>query len=1840
MPDVSATRTTICHYRLQHATTRHVLMGIVMACVLLPSIGWSAFFVESLFGDYTEIVAPTSDADGNFTFTITAHPTDPFAQITNEIERDSVLVSTTSATAGLAEQVSFSGQADGVYLYSVFTIYEGFFYDYSVADFIVVVGDDHMTTAPTASAADTVGTSPVVAAVGADGDANISIPIRTLPGVAGNDVGLALVYDSGRGIDRLEQRIPEDTIGYGWRLAGLSSIRRCVVDKPSTTSVALNSADSLCLDGMPLVLETGTHLKDGATYRTKIESFLKIEYQQDPIVFWMSGGVFRVTSPDGTVRRYGGSMGEATVDKLKSNGDAVDVVWHMYHQKDADDNFISYDYFVDAGNGVAYPVSILYSGAEVTFEYRTRTDADPVGIGELTQEQPVFLHTVNVFTDNTLVREYRLIDEVVSGHRRLNKVQECGYNESGTGIQCLKPIDIDWQTPASTMDGVDILVDKVTDGLGAVTEFQYQTLTSSSSSGTYSERPFGNHSLAADTQYLSGSGALRHVVTKLRRDNGLGGYFDTSYAYQNKGVESTKHWGFLGFHAVRIKDEQSGFYTYVQNRMDYPHFGSVAAVRSYESVYQSGSTPKLARRENQYTYKNVTRNSTTTKLPFSNRQTSFMYVNNTLVGGTENESDQTVTSGFVTAASSTRRVGESISENTASPSYWGDVKTHTLGGIVRTEDNTVEFNNRTSGSTWLIGFIDDVERTVYDGAIGGTGVTSVDLTAEYSPETGSNRLAESILFPGDPLLEAVTSYGYDVLGNLSQINQEGDSSSDDRIWEPSDILKYRYPQKITNPLGHESDLEYDLRYGTVDKITDPNNRVSTVTRDNFGRVKSSTNSDGVTVTTTFTDCSAIWCPTVGNAVVKYRVTTTSPIAPTVHRYFDNLGRQVHQLTKDFANTDWYRSQVRYDEQGRVEQQAIPSSTTGSMYYTVPTYDDYGRVERVDRPNGGYTTTGYTLSGSDLVVTVTDKVRDSGGSVIDTQKKVSTYNILGQLIETVDASGDPEATTTSFEYTPAGLVKKVTVDGGSAGSTKTTMSYDYKGRRRYITGPNIGTVETDYNEFDEVDYIRDNAGQVTTVSYDKLGRTTSRTSVDGTSTWTWDTATNGKGRLAWKRNYHGTGGDLFKETYSYGTDSKLSSVQTDIKVNGVTRTYTTQLSYDSYGRLNTSTSPSGFAIKSVYTGLGYLSQLQDNSNSASLVTINGLNAFGAVTKQTLGNGIVTDFGFDPKSGRLTSILSKKGTSTIQDLDYGWNTNATLGIRVANPDIGIGTLRQESMAYDALNRLEQATTELSGVWKRDLDTDYNKLGNITSHTSTKSGDDDVTAYGYGTDTDGNSSGTPGKHSVVSATINGVAYTMTYDENGAMDSIVQNGTTNGRYLQYNANNQPLFIVVGTSLLDLNPIAKDEFRYGPDGERYYRKSSYTEGGNAKTEEAFIVGGYEHTFITGDSVVKETKKSQAGSVLHVVATAPNNTVTTSIEYLLTDHLGSITRVTDASGNLLVTQQFEPFGARKDSDWLQNTDATELSTLLAGLKVHTNRGYTGHEHLDRTGFIHMNGRLFEPTIARFMSPDPHVQAPGYSQNWNRLSYVLNSPLSFTDPSGLDISLFADDYCAASYYLETYPTKEDAMDSRHYDDAASFWDGDCNPISWLPFWTIPGDEVTSWGTSTRTHVLGRNWNPQQGPLILWDSGPDMPFDMLPQMPVKLSDSPSSLRFSNVFSLCFFGKDLALTYIDKYDEDAWEQIRNDRDSTLAVVPGTESEAMRNAEHYLYARAQVTSNSYNWGPMIAATVGYNTWKFWRNVGEYYGVVESPWTYSVNTTDELKAGFAGANDALFGQDDDCGYR
>ena len=68
-------------------------------------------------------------------------------------------------------------------------------------------------------------------------------------------------------------------------------------------------------------------------------------------------------------------------------------------------------------------------------------------------------------------------------------------------------------------------------------------------------------------------------------------------------------------------------------------------------------------------------------------------------------------------------------------------------------------------------------------------------------------------------------------------------------------------------------------------------------------------------------------------------------------------------------------------------------------------------------------------------------------------------------------------------------------------------------------------------------------------------------------------------------------------------------------------------------------------------------------------------------------------------------------------------------------------------------------------------------------------------------------------------------------------------------------------------------------------------------------------------------------------------------------------------------------------------------------KIGLQRGYTGYEMRNDFDIINMNGRLYDPVLGRFLSPDNFVQMPDNAQRYNRYSYCLNNPLKYTDPSG-------------------------------------------------------------------------------------------------------------------------------------------------------------------------------------------------------------------------------------------------
>ncbi len=95
-------------------------------------------------------------------------------------------------------------------------------------------------------------------------------------------------------------------------------------------------------------------------------------------------------------------------------------------------------------------------------------------------------------------------------------------------------------------------------------------------------------------------------------------------------------------------------------------------------------------------------------------------------------------------------------------------------------------------------------------------------------------------------------------------------------------------------------------------------------------------------------------------------------------------------------------------------------------------------------------------------------------------------------------------------------------------------------------------------------------------------------------------------------------------------------------------------------------------------------------------------------------------------------------------------------------------------------------------------------------------------------------------------------------------------------------------------------------------------------------------------------------------------------------------------GNIIDSMSYTPFGQRRMfSDWSKTDTAKHL----------IDRGFTGQQHLDNFALINFNGRMYDPVLAHFLSPDPYIQSPENPLNYNRYAYCLFSPLQYVDPSG-------------------------------------------------------------------------------------------------------------------------------------------------------------------------------------------------------------------------------------------------
>jgi RHS repeat-associated protein len=121
------------------------------------------------------------------------------------------------------------------------------------------------------------------------------------------------------------------------------------------------------------------------------------------------------------------------------------------------------------------------------------------------------------------------------------------------------------------------------------------------------------------------------------------------------------------------------------------------------------------------------------------------------------------------------------------------------------------------------------------------------------------------------------------------------------------------------------------------------------------------------------------------------------------------------------------------------------------------------------------------------------------------------------------------------------------------------------------------------------------------------------------------------------------------------------------------------------------------------------------------------------------------------------------------------------------------------------------------------------------------------------------------------------------------------------------------------------------------------------------------------------------------------NDTTVDTRYFHTDGLGSITAVTNEAGQIVKRFAFDAWGKR--------LDPSSNGVITSATSGKFTRGFTDHEQLDDLGLVHMNGRIYDPVLGRFLSADPNVDGVSDAQGYNRYSYVGNNPLGATDPSG-------------------------------------------------------------------------------------------------------------------------------------------------------------------------------------------------------------------------------------------------
>ncbi len=856
-----------------------------------------------------------------------------------------------------------------------------------------------------------------------------------------------------------------------------------------------------------------------------------------------------------------------------------------------------------------------------------------------------------------------------------------------------------------------------------------------------------------------------------------------------------------------------------------------------------------------------------------------------------------------------------------------------------------------------------------------------------------------------------TTYERDpVSRNVTKVtvtDQTGNSRSNRIVYDQRDL----YPVSHVNDNGEVTEVQHDGRTGQLLTVMDPNGVISQRGYDPFGRIELE---KGPTqqLLRAFVPAGSFATTAAGGQVwiatsVQENITPKGSFNVT---NLDAMGRVVRTVTSGL-NSTLVLEEFERDWAGRVVRKTLPHSlgslTQGAFAYV---RDVLGRVTATTAPDGRVTHQEYVSETSAADPTlfagnaVSAMVRFDPNNLAE-YRFADERGIPTQVVQ-FDASvgATPAAaisagiaSVSSYSFGPFGVPRSVTDADGEV----TTFIADAIGRRTQIDSDSTGMTQTTYNAFGEVIDETDANGDKHCYSYDILGRPTAVRRPESTgacpssgvfvSSWQYGTAVGEIGKLvsSYREAFAGAGIGTM-QTYRYevsvpgGTYAgRLKSVEQTVP--GLAESLVTSYDYDG-PHLGDVHYPSAagvpFAVHYTRDYSGILTSVTDSSGSGAPATeywkLLTDDEGQRIATESQGDGAtVTTYLYNTKSGAgcagagscmpgsLRVIRTSPGSNlsqSLQHFEYKYDAGGALQhIETYDGSISVGST---DFANDVFGRLHN----------------QNEIGPIILHSTTY-------AYSPGGDI----------QSVTDASVGGTGTTESYVYHPSRPRLVESmGTTTYGYdlkgrqisrngpavegasqsIEYNDLDLPERITVGGTQVH-------RFEYDAGGSRTVKRDPTTTTvyagehyrcSGATNPSSNTVSCTEHQYgvFVGDRLIAEITKDSTGN-------------TEKQRYVHGDHLGSSTLITDETGTVIEKRSFKPFGQAKAA--FTDTD------LRAG--------FTGHEHDSELGLINMRGRMYDPKLRRFVTPDPFVTEPWNPAGLNRFAYVQNSPLNFVDPSGFE-----------------------------------------------------------------------------------------------------------------------------------------------------------------------------------------------------------------------------------------------